>query len=90
LLLAPFSCLSKVSEIEYQQWLNSVLHSSTIHVLGQTLYTYFAFFFLLAGLILLVAMIGAISLTLGGSGAASPKQQYSQRALSEAMFSLSS
>lgn len=48
----------------YYNWFNLILEQSNIRSLGLYLYTYFAFFLLVAGLILLVAMIGAISLTL--------------------------
>jgi hypothetical protein len=37
---------------------------SNIEVLGQLIYTYYFFYFLIAGIILLVAMVGAIVLTL--------------------------
>ena len=36
---------------------------SNIETLGQVLYTYYSFFFLIAGIILLIALIGAITLT---------------------------
>jgi len=39
-------------------------HLSTIEALGQVVYTYFAYYFIVASLILLVAMIGAIVLTM--------------------------
>ena len=48
----------------YLNWFAVVLESSNIKNLGYYLYTYFSSFFLIAGLILLVAMLGAISLTL--------------------------
>lgn len=38
--------------------------ASNLETLGQVLYTYYAYYFLLAGFILLVSMIGAIALTL--------------------------
>jgi NADH:ubiquinone oxidoreductase subunit 6 (subunit J) len=50
--------------LDYVRWFNLVLETSNIKTIGTYLYTYFSFFFLIAGLILLVAMIGAISLTL--------------------------
>ena len=50
--------------INYYDWFNIILEQSNIKSLGLYLYTYFSFFLLVAGLILLVAMIGAISLTL--------------------------
>ena len=42
------------------------METSNIRNLGVYLYTYFSFFLLLAGLILLVAMLGAIRWTLEG------------------------
>jgi NADH-quinone oxidoreductase subunit J len=45
-------------------WQNSVYFFSNVVVLGQLLYTYFSYHFILSGIILLVSMIGAISLTL--------------------------
>lgn len=50
----------------YINWYNLLLEKSNSQVLGLYLYTYFSFFFLLGGLVLLIAMIGAISLTLEG------------------------
>ena len=40
------------------------LYSRDIETMGQILYTYFFLYFLVAGLILLISMIGAIVLTL--------------------------
>jgi NADH-quinone oxidoreductase subunit J len=48
----------------YLNWFALILEVSSIKNLGVYLYTYFSFFLLVAGLILLVAMLGAISLTL--------------------------
>jgi NADH-quinone oxidoreductase subunit J len=45
-------------------WEDSVYFFSNVVVLGQLLYTYFSYPFILSGVILLVSMIGAISLTL--------------------------
>lgn len=43
--------------------INHVDTVSNIETLGQVLYTYYSFFFLIAGIILLIALIGAITLT---------------------------
>jgi len=51
---------------------------STIESLGSLLYTTYAYFFILASLILLVAMIGAIVLTLDKSIAVKRQDVYSQ------------
>jgi NADH-quinone oxidoreductase subunit J len=48
----------------YTNWLLSVDLFPTINMLGQILYSYYFFYFLIAGIILLVAMVGAIVLTL--------------------------
>jgi len=46
------------------EWSTSVAPVSNIVALGQLLYTYFSYLFILSGIILLVSMLGAISLTL--------------------------
>jgi NADH-quinone oxidoreductase subunit J len=46
------------------EWTSFLEPSNNIDVLGQLLYTYYSYLFLLSGVILLVSMIGAISLTL--------------------------
>ena len=46
------------------EWTVSLLPVSNITVLGQLLYTYYSYLFILSGIILLVSMLGAISLTL--------------------------
>ena len=46
------------------EWSVSVLPVSNIAVLGQLLYTHYSYLFILSGIILLVSMLGAISLTL--------------------------
>jgi NADH:ubiquinone oxidoreductase subunit 6 (subunit J) len=48
----------------YTNWLTAVDSLTNLDVLGQILYTYYFFYFLIAGIILLVAMVGAIVLTL--------------------------
>jgi NADH-quinone oxidoreductase subunit J len=50
--------------LEYVTWVNSLNSLTNMEVVGQLLYTYYFDLFLLGGLILLVAMIGAIVLTL--------------------------
>jgi len=63
------------SLLAYLNWYNLILESSNIKTLGSYLYTYFSFFFLLAGIVLLIAMIGAISLTLPESLSTESKHQ---------------
>jgi NADH-quinone oxidoreductase subunit J len=56
--------LFEPSTLSYFDW-NSVLDSvSNIETLAQILYTHYFYFFILAGFILLVALVGAIVLTL--------------------------
>lgn len=50
--------------LDYLNWFSVMVEAPNIKVLGTYLYTYFSFFFIIAGLILLIAMIGAITLTL--------------------------
>ena len=50
--------------INYIDWTNKVSYTSNIAQLGNIMYTYYFYLFLVASLILLVAMIGAIMLTL--------------------------
>jgi NADH-quinone oxidoreductase subunit J len=61
----------------YENYLDSL---NSIEVIGQGLYNYYLLCFLLAGLVLLVAMIGAISLTLNFSS--ERKNELVQRQLS--------
>jgi len=49
---------------QYTQWPLKIENITNIEALGQILYTYYFYFFILASLILLIAMIGAIVLTL--------------------------
>ena len=58
----PFSPLDG-REI-YIDWFAFMDNLTNLEVLGQLLYTYYFFYFLIAGIILLVAMVGAIVLTL--------------------------
>ena len=48
----------------YTNWLFNIDNLSNVEVLGQILYTHYFFNFLIAGIILLLAMVGAIVLTL--------------------------
>jgi NADH-ubiquinone oxidoreductase chain 6 len=45
-------------------WVDSVISSTNVDVIGSVLFTYYSYFFIMASVILLVAMIGAIALTL--------------------------
>ena len=48
----------------FNSWASSVHSFNNVFVLGQLLYTYFSYLFIVSSIILLVSMIGAISLTL--------------------------
>jgi NADH:ubiquinone oxidoreductase subunit 6 (subunit J) len=48
----------------YVDWVSFVESNDNIHVIGQVMYTYYFISFLLSSVILLVAMVGAIILTL--------------------------
>ena len=48
----------------YENWFNSIDYVTDVETLGQIIYTHFFVYFLVAGIILLVSMIGAIVLTL--------------------------
>lgn len=45
-------------------WVDSLTSPSNVDVIGSVLFTYYSYFFIMASVILLVAMIGAIALTL--------------------------
>jgi NADH:ubiquinone oxidoreductase subunit 6 (subunit J) len=49
---------------EFVTWSNNIENITTIEALGQLIYTYYTYFFILASFILLIAMIGAIVLTM--------------------------
>jgi NADH-ubiquinone oxidoreductase chain 6 len=56
--------LSEFKDLHFIDWSNSIQTSTNIQAVGNLVYTYYFYFFLLASLILLVAMIGAIVLTM--------------------------
>ena len=45
-------------------WIDIVISPTNVDVIGSVLFTYYSYFFIMASVILLVAMIGAIALTL--------------------------
>lgn len=49
--------------VHWTDWTDYVVHVSNMHTMGRLLYTYYGVYFLMASLILLVAMVGAIVLT---------------------------
>lgn len=52
------------AQVDYIVWPEKIENITTIEALGQVVYTYYAYFFIIASLILLIAMIGAIVLTM--------------------------
>jgi len=60
------------------EWSVSLDPINNISVLGQSLYTYYSYLFILSGMILLVSMIGAISLTLHRRNDTKKQQVYKQ------------
>ena len=58
------SQLSIFNSLLYTEWPTQINRITNIEALGLVLYTYFFYFFIIASLILLVAMIGAIVLTM--------------------------
>jgi len=60
----------------FTQWSDTLESVSTIEAIGLVLYTHYFAYFLLAGLILLIAMVGGITLTMH-KGAEGKKQEIS-------------
>jgi NADH-quinone oxidoreductase subunit J len=52
------------NDLFYNQVINKLDTITNIETIGQILYSYYAFFFLAAGIILLIALIGAVTLTI--------------------------
>ena len=50
-------------EITYSQWVSYLMPITNTETIGQVLYTFYLAFFLIAGIILLIALIGAVMLT---------------------------
>lgn len=51
------------SPISYTEWVLMVDHITNTGTIGQILYTFYIAYFLIAGIILLIALIGAVTLT---------------------------
>lgn len=56
--------LLEFKSLDYVDWVSNIQTSTNIKAVGTIIYTYYFYFFLVASLILLVAMIGAIILTM--------------------------
>ena len=50
--------------VDYVLWPHTMEQTTTIHTLGHVVYTYYMVFFIMASVILLISMIGAIVLTM--------------------------
>lgn len=58
------SAVTEYRELNFLDWSNTIHTVPNIQAIGNILYTYYFYFFLLSSIILLVAMIGAIVLTM--------------------------
>jgi NADH-ubiquinone oxidoreductase chain 6 len=56
--------LSEFRNLQFIDWSTSIQTSTNIQAVGNLVYTYYFYYFLIASLILLVAMVGAIVLTM--------------------------
>ena len=65
---------------EYILWPETIENITTIEALGQIVYTYYAFFFIVASCILLIAMVGAIQLTLQKETPSKKQEAFEQNA----------
>ena len=70
--------LNEVSPSSYIQWSEKAQPISNIEALAQVLYTYYFVYFLLASIILLIAMVGGITLTMH-KGSPVQKQQIAEQ-----------
>jgi NADH:ubiquinone oxidoreductase subunit 6 (subunit J) len=77
-----------LSSIGFIEWTKTINSTSNAEVIGQLMYTYYFYFFLVAGFILLVAMIGAIILTMQAQANVKRQQVFQQvsRNLESAVF----
>lgn len=62
----------------YTNWASIVHQVTNVEVLGEVLYTYYVYFFILAGIVLFVAMLGAIVLTLHHKADVKRQEVYKQ------------
>lgn len=68
------------NHIDYVIWPTLIDSKTPVEALGQVLYTYYSYFFIVASLILLISMIGAIMLTLNPNRAMKRQQVFEQNA----------
>jgi NADH-quinone oxidoreductase subunit J len=76
--LTPFA-FNSVNEVPYVNWINHVDNITNIEVIGQLMYTYYFAFFIMCGIGLLVAMLGAIILTIEPKDLSVKRQQIYQQ-----------
>lgn len=70
--------IAKGGVFERSEWIREILGVSNIEGIGEVLYTYNIYGFMLAGMVLLVAMIGTIVLTLHHSKEVKKQDIYKQ------------
>jgi NADH-quinone oxidoreductase subunit J len=70
----------EIGDNSYNIWINNIDFITNIEAIGQILYTYYFSYFLIAGIILLIAMVGAIVLTLTFNRKARAQSIYKQAA----------
>jgi NADH-quinone oxidoreductase subunit J len=70
--------LSIIYQFSYKEWVDLIFRSDNILVLGSVLYTYYFHLFILAGFILLLAMVSSIVLTLNYTHSLKAQDKYIQ------------
>lgn len=80
LLVSKNPGLASKESVDYKDWLVNLESETVIVAMGEHLYTYSIYYFLLAGLILLVSMIGSIMLTLQKNPLVRRQEVYEQNA----------
>lgn len=70
--------VNSLDYINYINWIDYFSNSFTLEVIGEIIYTYYFFSFLLGGLILFLAMFGSILLTLNQSQSIRRQKIYKQ------------
>ena len=61
--LLTFKVENFLEEPNYLEWVYQVDNIQSITIFGQTLYTFYFYYLLISGFVLLVSIIGAIALT---------------------------
>jgi NADH-quinone oxidoreductase subunit J len=70
--------LSTILLNDFVVWIDIIILTTNTTIIGTILYTYYCFFFILCGYILLISMIGAITLTLFRRGDLRRQEVYKQ------------